>query len=245
MLAKTGVCVDGAMGALPDVDCGGAEHVAWATAGLIACVLLVALTMRFARVDFDLKRIEATSLLDASGDALVHDGDNEMKTPLTSKSISYDIVKLQVKTGLTLAKLYVAGLGLTEEASAFGLALVVLLGGVVLLLIGLRFDQYYDPVLPGAPTLPGGLNANKLQTGLDLGVLVVFVAQVAAAAGWEVPPIATVAFAAAAIVGGYFLRATLASALRSGARPGSGPYEALLNPMFFLTPSLNGSFFNL
>ena len=143
MLAKTGVCVDGAMGALPDVDCGGAEHVAWATAGLIACVLLVALTMRFARVDFDLKRIEATSLLSASGDALVHDGDNEIKTPLTSKSISYDVVKLQVKTGLTLAKLYVAGLGLTEEASAFGLALVVLLGGVVLLIIGLRFDQYY------------------------------------------------------------------------------------------------------
>ena len=92
-------------------------------------------------------------------------------------------------------------------------------------------------------TVPG-LHANKLQTGLDLGVLVVFVAQVAAAAGGEVPPIATVAFAAAAIVGGYFLRATLASALRSGARPGSGPYEALLNPMFFLTPSLNGSFFN-
>ena len=46
---------------------------------------------------------------------------------------------------------------------------------VVLLLIGLQFDQYYDPELPGTPTLPGGLNANKLQTGMDLGLLVVFV----------------------------------------------------------------------
>ena len=57
-LARVGVCADGALAAEPSVACASPEHVAWLAAAAVAAVLLIALTLRLAHVDFKLTGLE-------------------------------------------------------------------------------------------------------------------------------------------------------------------------------------------
>ena len=52
-----------------------------------------------------------------------------------------------------------------------------------LLHLGWRFDQFYEPLLPGTPQLPSQLNANGIQTAVDAGIFWVYLSQIAVALG--------------------------------------------------------------
>merc|ERR1712137_486461 len=76
VLAKSGICSQGQMGTLPEVRCGSVEHLLWVVFAGIAASLLMFLSVRLARVKFDLPSIEVTDCFcDMSKDSLAADGD--------------------------------------------------------------------------------------------------------------------------------------------------------------------------
>jgi len=141
--------------------------------GVVFSLLLICLSVRLARVDKQLQRIDARlNPLDWSHDQIVTDDQRERTRthPLSSKSAQYDIVVLGVKSSLQVGMMVFADSHLCIWAALFRVVI-----GIVLCALGFRFDQYF-PSQKLSVRSNFRLDANAIQSGLDFGVLTTYVA---------------------------------------------------------------------
>lgn len=174
----------GSLSMSPDLTCWSQVHIlSWALPSLLSILGLVYITYRLNTVDKELSRLEVKrNVFDQSEDLRASKEDRRRlrQHPLSAQSLIYAQATFVVKAILALTHLFSQYTGTREKARVF-VAAANFLQSLLLVAIGLLFEEFFEAKPYGAPALPWGLCANAVQTMVDVGVAWEFACQLLAA----------------------------------------------------------------